>query len=79
MHTEIIEIIRSLNKENASIPIDSNTELVESGILDSFALITLMTEIENKYQIEITDEYFEIDYFKDVNSIVATIKTVKGI
>ena len=79
MHTEIIEIIQSLNKKNASIPIDSNTELVDSGILDSFALITLITEIENYYQIEITDDYFEIDYFKDVNSIVATIKTLKGI
>ena len=48
MHTEIIEIIQSLIKENTSISIDPYTELIDSGILDSFALITLMTEIEKK-------------------------------
>lgn len=79
MHTEIIEIIQSLIKENTSISIDPYTELIDSGILDSFALITLMTEIEKKYQIEIPDDFFEIVYFKDVNSIVTTIKTIKGL
>ena len=78
MQKEIIELIKSLIKDTAFGEITSETELIESGILDSFALITMMTELESKYQLEISDEYFEIDNFKNVNKIAETVLIIKG-
>ena len=73
MQKEIIELIKSLIKDTAFGEITSETELIESGILDSFALITMMTELESKYQIEISDEYFA-HKICDCNSIgISTI------
>ena len=78
MLKEIIELIKSLIKDATSGEITSETELIESGILDSFALITMMTELESKYQIEISDRYFEIDNFKSVSKITETVLKIKG-
>lgn len=77
MKNEITQLIYSLSKEVSIEYISPETELIESGILDSFGLITLMSEVERRFNIEIPDEYFEIDNFKNINTIIKTIQAIK--
>lgn len=48
--TNILNILKALRPE---FEIDYDTELVSSGIVDSFDMIMLVTEIENNYNISI--------------------------
>ena len=51
------------------VDFDDNYDLVDSGILDSLAMISLITYLENEYQIEFDDQDFLPENFKSVNAV----------
>lgn len=48
---------------------DDNYDLVDTGILDSLAMISLITYLENEYQIEFDDQDFLPENFNSINAI----------
>ena len=67
MKEEVIKIIASV----AEVPEDSinlNTNLIADLDLESLDLVTLVSEIENKYELEIPDK--EIKKIQTVEDIV---------
>lgn len=53
---EILSIINSILEDEVLTVSDVNKELKDIG-LDSIKFVLLIVELENKYQIEIPDEY----------------------
>jgi acyl carrier protein len=47
----------------------SETDLVETGLLDSLKLVELMTSLEDEFGITISFDEIEIDNFRSVASI----------
>ena len=45
------------------------TDLIESGVLDSINLVTLISLLEEKYGIEITMDYLVPENFESVEAI----------
>lgn len=66
MKEKIIEIIKEINPyEEFGI----DTDLLESGVLDSMGVLALITELEDVFDIEIDEDDGIYDKFKCVNLI----------
>lgn len=71
----IIQYIRSATpkaKTLEAIPLDAS--LFESGILDSFAIIELVTFIESQWGVQIDDAELTTEIFGGINKIVELIE-----
>lgn len=71
---ETKEIIREILQElHEDVDFDKETKLVDDKILDSFDLVTLVAELGDEFDIEITAEDF---VEKNFNSLDALTKMV---
>lgn len=58
--------------EEANIPADEG--LVASGILDSYSFVEFIGYIESEFNIEMGDDEFTTDNFRDLTAIKAYIE-----
>ena len=70
MHEKILELIKELRPYER---INADTELVKSGILDSLAVLGLVTLIEDEFEIEIEDDDVIAENFRTVWCILKLI------
>lgn len=70
MNEALIEIIRSVT-ENEEIEITEDTELVDDLELSSLEFFSLVTQIENRFRIKISDR--EVQELETVGDIVELI------
>ncbi len=71
---EIIARIQRIFEEdfNVSAPAPQ-TDIIEAGLLDSLALVTLLFEVELQFGIEIPLESLEIDDFCTIQGIARLV------
>jgi acyl carrier protein len=50
-----------------------DTDLIDSGLIDSLALITLITEIEAEFGLQLPLDEFDIDRFRSAEQIAAYV------
>ncbi|MBY7142465.1 hypothetical protein KFZ56_05100 [Virgibacillus sp. NKC19-3] len=67
----IVKTCLNANEDFNSISIKDN--LVDLG-LDSIQGIKLLVLIEEQFEIEFFDEEYNLDYFKDIDSIITMVK-----
>jgi acyl carrier protein len=48
---------------------DGDTDLVNSGLLDSLGLVMMIVEIEHEFQLELPLDDLDVDRFRSVNRI----------
>lgn len=70
MTKEVIELINEIRPYEK---ITGTSELIASGILDSLAIISLITQLEDAFDIEINDDEVTASNFVNVNSIMQLI------
>jgi len=70
MEEKILELLGEINEEILSYKGDN---LFEAGLLDSFQVIELITELEDTFNLEIDAEYVLEENFKSKDSIIALI------
>lgn len=58
-----------LERNYPNIDFDTETELMSSGILDSLAVVAIIAEIENMFDISVTMEYIQPMYFESVETM----------
>lgn len=71
MNEALIEIIRSVT-ENEEIEITEETELVDDLELSSLEFFSLVTQIENRFRIKISDR--EVQELETVGDLVALLE-----
>ena len=72
-HLEVIKriLISTLQLGNEAAALNSNTPLLGSiSELDSMAVVTVLTEIEEHYGIEVADDEVSADIFESVGALV---------
>lgn len=52
-----------------NIDFDTETSLMSDGILDSMAVVTIIAEIENLFDVSVTMEYIQPSYFESVETM----------
>jgi len=75
--------IRGLFLEALNIGIDSvETDLIDSGLLDSLILVELLLHLEDEFNIDVTVVDLNIEDFRTVRSIgtfVTRLRTGEGV
>lgn len=61
-------------EEDDDTPLDENTPLISSGIVDSFSMVSLKRFLEKKYSISLPDEEASPEAFDTVTSIMALVE-----
>ncbi len=71
---EIVARVQRIFEEvlNLSAPA-ADTDIIEAGLLDSLALVTLLFEVEQEFGVEIPLESLEIDDFRSLERIALFI------
>ncbi|PNH20856.1 hypothetical protein B6K86_02000 [Lachnospiraceae bacterium] len=67
LRSEIVDILNEIDDEIAEYEGDN---LIDAGLLDSFAIITIMAMIEDRLHITISPENVKEDNFKTIDAIV---------
>ena len=71
MKEQILEI---LNDINSDIDYETETALVDDDLLDSFDLVTLVSELNSKFRINITVVDFVPENFNTLDALVALVQ-----
>jgi acyl carrier protein len=67
MYTE--EITNIIKEINPYIDINQDTELIDSGILDSLSIVFLITQIEDRFGVYVDEKLVVPENFKTLEKI----------
>ena len=71
------ELLRILDDIDPSIDYANVTDLIDGKRLDSFEIVTLVTEISDAFGIEVTAKWMEAENFNSVDAIWNMIQKIK--
>lgn len=75
MEKVVCDIINSINEE--CVALDYEEDLFASGIMDSFGVVRLVTELEAKFSVEIDPEDILPENFLNISAICELLKRYK--
>jgi acyl carrier protein len=71
-----LDRVRLLIEDVLSIDVsDDDNDMIDAGLLDSLALVSLIAGIEQEFQLELPLEDLDVDQFRSVESIVQLLAT----
>ncbi len=71
---ELMEILKGLHPD---VDFEKEDRLVEDMILDSFDIVTLVTEINDKFDVEILAEHLVPENFNSAKALYALIQELE--
>lgn len=74
----VLEFINDEYVEDEDMELDENTQLISSGLVDSFSMVSLKMFLEEEYKISFTDAEASTEAFDTVSSIVSIVKSKLG-
>lgn len=74
MKNEILSILRNVRH---NIDFTSSENFILDGFLDSYDIIVLVAELENKYNFTIDENDIVPEYFISIDSIISLINKYK--
>ncbi len=66
-----------LEEKYPNIDFDAEKNLVSNGILDSLEVVSIISEIEDMFDISVTMEYIQPTYFESVESMWGMIEELQ--
>ena len=71
---EVLEILKGVHPE---VDYETETGLIDKRIFDSFDIVTIVGDLMDTFDIEITAEYMTPDNFNSLESIVKLVKKLE--
>ncbi|HJB28442.1 MAG TPA: acyl carrier protein [Candidatus Blautia faecavium] len=75
MREDLMEILTELRPE---VDFATETQLIDDGILDSFDLVSLIGEINDSFDVEISFDDIEPENFNSVEAMEKLIQKLQG-
>jgi methoxymalonate biosynthesis acyl carrier protein len=76
---ELSAKVRGIFAETLNIEVPSDdTDLIESGYIDSLALVELLFAIEREFSVSVPLDELDIDQFRNVQSISELVAAANG-
>lgn len=76
---ELVRFIRQdLLPDDSETPIQSDTPLIDSGVVSSLQLMQLVTFIEERAAVRVPDDEVLPDNFQSVDDIVAMVERLRA-
>jgi methoxymalonate biosynthesis acyl carrier protein len=75
----LVEGIRTLLGESLGFAVPSvETDLIETGLLDSFGLVEVLFELERRFDVDVMVGELEIEHFRTVARIADFVAARRG-
>lgn len=71
---ELMEILEGLHPD---VNFEHETALIEGGVLDSFDIVTLISEISETFDVTISAEYILPENFNSAQALYALIQKLE--
>jgi acyl carrier protein len=76
----LVDDIRSVLRDHLHVLVESaDTDLLESGSVDSIGLVELVLQLEQQFEMSLPMDALEIDDFRSINAIASVITRLRGI
>ena len=76
--TRVLDLLNEHFPLLRSVPLTADTSLLGSGLLDSFAVVTLVALLEQAFHIDINVEGIELESFETPRAIAALCQEPAG-
>lgn len=71
------ERVRLIFRDSLTIEVpDTTTDVIETGLLDSLALVTLLFELEQEFEVTIPLDTLDLESLRTIDRIVAFLAAV---
>lgn len=74
MREEVLNVLKSVRED---VDFENETKLIDDGILDSFDIISIVSDLNEKFYVEITADELEPDNFNTLDAIVALVESLQ--
>lgn len=71
-------VLQFLKEIKPTINLENVTDIIDGGYLDSLGIMALITQICDRYNIEMDIDWITPDNFNSVDAIVALIERLKS-
>ncbi len=72
---QILEVLCRINPQIAD---NEDSNLLETGLIDSYEIVNVVMDLEAAFDIEIDPEYVIVDNFKTAEDIYKLVKLIRG-
>ena len=77
--TDLVELVITIFREELKIDVPApDVDVIETGLLDSLGLVTLVVALEQRCNVQIPFETLEVDDFRTVGSIASLVEDRRG-
>ncbi len=74
MRERILEI---LTETRSDVDFENETLLIDDGILDSFDIIQIVSDLNEEFDIDITADELEPENFNSLDAIIALVQSME--
>lgn len=74
MKAKVLEVLKSIRPD---VDFENETMLIDSSILDSFDLIGIVSELDERFDIDITADELEPENFNSLDAITALVEALQ--
>ena len=74
MREQVLQILQEVRQD---VDFEKETKLVDDGILDSFDIISIVSELDDQFDIDITADELEAENFNSLEAIVALVESMQ--
>lgn len=70
-------VLQILQEVRHDVDFEKETELIDDGILDSFDIIAVVSELNENFEIEITADELEPENFNTLDAVVELVESLQ--
>ncbi len=74
MKEQVLEVLKSVKSD---IDFANETEMIDGGVLDSFDIIAIVSELNDTFDIDITFDDLEPENFNTLDAIVSLVESLQ--
>lgn len=71
------KVLNLLKEIRADVDFENEQKLIDDGILDSFDIIGIVSELNDTFDIDITADELEPENFNTLDAIVALVESLQ--
>lgn len=71
------KVLAILNGVKSGVDYENATSLIDDGVLDSFDIISIVSDLNDAFDIDIMPDELEAENFNTLNAIVELVKSLQ--
>ena len=74
MREKVLEVLKAIRGD---VDFENETKLIDDDILDSFDIISIVSDLNDTFDIDITADELEPENFNTLSAIVALVESLQ--